>query len=47
LQQILGCMLIGGQHVGQAEQLGRPARDELREVLPGTLIHQAPPVLTI
>ena len=46
LQQILGRMLIGGQYVGQAEQLGGAARDELREVLPSTLIHQASPILT-
>jgi len=46
LQQILGRVLIGGQHIGQAEQLSGPVRDELREVLPGTLIHRASPILT-
>jgi hypothetical protein len=40
-------VLIGGQHIGQAEQLGGPARDELREVLPRTLIHRASPILTL
>jgi hypothetical protein len=46
LQQILGRMMIGGQHIGQPEQLGGPARDELREVLSRRLIHRASPILT-
>jgi hypothetical protein len=43
LQQILGRVLVPGQHVGQPEQLGRPRRDELGEVLPDTLIHRRLP----
>jgi hypothetical protein len=38
LEQILGRMLIAGQHVGQADQFRRPGRDELRKVLPGQLV---------
>ena len=46
LQQILGRMLITGQHVGQAKQLRGPGRDELPEVPPGPLVHWPSPVLT-
>jgi len=39
LQQILGRVLITGQHVGQPDQLLRPSRNELGEFLPGVIIH--------
>jgi hypothetical protein len=39
LQQVLGRVLITGQHVGQPDQPRRPARDELREFLPGAFVH--------
>jgi hypothetical protein len=47
LQQILGRVLIAGQHVSQAEQLGGSGRHEVREVLPGTVLHRASPILTL
>jgi hypothetical protein len=46
LQEILGAMLIAGQHVGEPDQLRRPGGDELRKVLPGPLVRWFSPVLT-